>query len=356
MVLSRSEWCISRQRSWGVPIPALFNAQGDPLLTEESLEHIISVLDKHGVDHWWSGPAEDFIPPSAEGEDFTRGFDTLDVWFDSGTSWSLLEEAKLRPSNEPLADVYLEGSDQHRGWFQSSFLTRLAALEGQTPVAPYRNLITHGFTTDEAGAKMSKSLGNGVSPMDVVNGTKVWIFFDLLLTPQSTTAYGSDTLRVWAAGIDYTRDASIGPTSISHAAEILRKLRSALRFILGNIGTAKPLPLSEVELSLVSGLKCGADHEVERYVLHELQSLQNMAVEGYDEFIFNKGKSMVSSANKKFCNALHPSHHPLCQHSTLITPKTPCTATLSTDLGDRLSSQLCNTLVIVPPLMACCHS
>jgi isoleucyl-tRNA synthetase len=155
-----------------VPIPALYDAQGVPVLTDESLACIISVLDAKGVDHWWSGPIEDFVPPSLEGKELTRGFDTLDVWFDSGTSWSLIEAAGLRSADdsEPLADVYLEGSDQHRGWFQSSILTRLAALQGKTPTAPYRNLITHGFTTDEAGAKMSKSLGNGISPMDVVNG------------------------------------------------------------------------------------------------------------------------------------------------------------------------------------------
>lgn len=174
-VLSRSEWCISRQRSWGVPIPALFDINGQPLLTVESLEHIISVLQDKGLDYWWSAPAEEFVPPSRKGEHFTKGIDTLDVWFDSGTSWSLIADAHLRSPSEPLADVYLEGSDQHRGWFQSSILTRLAALQGSgmAPAAPYRHLITHGFTTDEKGQKMSKSLGNGISPMDVINGSKV---------------------------------------------------------------------------------------------------------------------------------------------------------------------------------------
>ncbi|WOO76802.1 Isoleucine--tRNA ligase [Vanrija pseudolonga] len=264
-VSSRSEWCISRQRSWGVPIPALFSATGEPLLTEESVEHILGVLNEKGVDHWWSGPTEDFIPPSFKGQVFTRGYDTLDVWFDSGTSWTLIEAAHLRPDDEPLADVYLEGSDQHRGWFQSSLLTRLASLEGRQAVAPYRNLITHGFTTDETGAKMSKSQGNGVSPMDIVNGTK------------STPARGSDTLRVWAAGVDYTRDASIGPSSIEHASELLRKLRSSMRFIIGNTSRAPPPALADVELSIA-----------ERYILHLLNQLEVDVESAYDQFAFNR--------------------------------------------------------------------
>ncbi|CAK9784570.1 mitochondrial putative Isoleucyl-tRNA synthetase [Cutaneotrichosporon oleaginosum] len=273
-VLSRSEWCISRQRSWGVPIPSLFNAEGEPLLTVESLEHIISVLREKGVDHWWSGSDEEFVPPSLVGQKLTKGFDTLDVWFDSGTSWSLIADAHLRPASEPLADVYLEGSDQHRGWFQSSILIRLAALEkvGDKPMAPYRNLVTHGFCTDEKGNKMSKSLGNGISPMDVVNGKK------------GRDAFGSDTLRVWAAGADYTRDASIGPSSISHAAEVLRKLRSTLRFMLANTASATPLPLERVQLTLV-----------ERYVLHELSTLEQAARAAYNDFTFNKVLQGVAS-------------------------------------------------------------
>lgn len=155
-VQSRSEWCISRQRSWGVPIPALFDEAGKPLLNTSSLSHIISVLESKGTDHWWTGPVSDFAPNGA----FTKGTDTLDVWFDSGSSWTLLNR---------VADVYLEGSDQHRGWFQSSLLTHLTAAS----TAPYKNLITHGFIMDENGQKMSKSAGNGLSPMEVVNGTEV---------------------------------------------------------------------------------------------------------------------------------------------------------------------------------------
>ncbi|GMK54006.1 hypothetical protein CspeluHIS016_0105920 [Cutaneotrichosporon spelunceum] len=240
----------------------------------ESLEHIISVLREKGIDHWWAGVDEEFVPASHQGKTFTKGFDTLDVWFDSGTSWSLIADAHLRPASEPLADVYLEGSDQHRGWFQSSILIRLAALEkeGHKPMAPYRNLITHGFTTDEKGNKMSKSLGNGISPMDVVNGKK------------GRDAFGSDTLRVWAAGTDYTRDASIGPSSISHAAELLRKLRSTLRFMLANTANATTPPVEEAQLTLV-----------DRYVLHELSTLEHMAREAYEDFTFNKVLQGVAS-------------------------------------------------------------
>jgi isoleucyl-tRNA synthetase len=172
-VLSRSEWCISRQRSWGVPIPALYDTKGDPLLDSNSMEHIISVLEEKGTEHWWKGDVKDFTPPAHVGETLTKGVDTLDVWFDSGSSWTMLEEVRKQDHSAPLADVYLEGSDQHRGWFQSSLLTKLGASIGEETVAPYRNLITHGFVLDEKGQKMSKSSGNGLSPSDIINGSKV---------------------------------------------------------------------------------------------------------------------------------------------------------------------------------------
>ncbi|KAK6907961.1 hypothetical protein I203_101962 [Kwoniella mangroviensis CBS 8507] len=165
-ITSRSEWCISRQRSWGVPIPALFGPDG-PIMDSTTLDHIIGVLDKKGVDHWWEGKDEDFVPPHLQGQNITRSFDTLDVWFDSGSSWTLLEGL----SRQPLADVYLEGSDQHRGWFQSSMLTKLISSTEKIP--PYGTVITHGFVMDEQGDKMSKSAGNGLSPMEIIHGKKI---------------------------------------------------------------------------------------------------------------------------------------------------------------------------------------
>lgn len=151
-----------------MPIPALHLVDsGEPILNDESLSHILNILAEKGTSYWWDGPIEEFISPEIAAthcpEALVKGTDTMDVWFDSGTSWSLIESA--------IADVYLEGSDQHRGWFQSSLLTAVAATEGDKPVtAPFRKLITHGFVLDEKGRKMSKSLGNVISPLTVING------------------------------------------------------------------------------------------------------------------------------------------------------------------------------------------
>ncbi|WVQ96550.1 isoleucine-tRNA ligase [Kwoniella sp. CBS 9459] len=226
-VTSRNEWCISRQRSWGVPIPALFGPDG-PIMDNETLDHVLGVLDQKGVDHWWSGPIEDFIPPKFKGQDLTRGNDTLDVWFDSGSSWTMLHEHK---AGEPPADVYLEGSDQHRGWFQSSLLTKLiSSPDGQ---APYRTVITHGFVMDEQGEKMSKSAGNGISPMELIHGTQ--------------------------------------------ATEVMRKMRNATRFLLANTSNREPLSPEDVNLS-----------KVDSYILHELAQLESTVEEAYDTYAFNR--------------------------------------------------------------------
>jgi isoleucyl-tRNA synthetase len=146
---------------------------GEALLDDDSLDHILAVLEAKGTSYWWDGPIEEFMSPMIakkySPEKLVKGTDTMDVWFDSGTSWSMLDSK--------MADVYLEGSDQHRGWFQSSLLTAIASSnEGNEPTAPFRKLITHGFVLDEKGRKMSKSLGNVISPMTVINGGAVSLF------------------------------------------------------------------------------------------------------------------------------------------------------------------------------------
>lgn len=153
-IRGRTEWCISRQRAWGVPIPILYKGD-EPLIDLASIDRVINVLQDKGIDHWWTGPEEDFRDPGAN-DGVTRGKDTMDVWFDSGVSWTSL------PEDVKQADVYLEGSDQHRGWFQSSLLTKICATSEDR--APYKQIITHGFVLDENGRKMSKSLGNVIGP------------------------------------------------------------------------------------------------------------------------------------------------------------------------------------------------
>ena len=240
-VRNRSEWCISRQRAWGVPIPALYHKDtGEAFLTSESVSHIISVIQKRGIDAWWTDEDSEaaWIPSSLEnGPSYRRGKDTMDVWFDSGTSWTQMK-------GNGVADVYLEGTDQHRGWFQSSLLTMIAfetASDGLAqPEAPYKTLVTHGFILDQYGKKMSKSEGNVIAPDQIMDGT--------LLSPikrkgmkrdgaSSQTliydAMGPDALRLWVAGCDYTKDVIIGPLVLKAVNNSLSKLRITFKLLLG---------------------------------------------------------------------------------------------------------------------------
>ncbi|KAJ7484744.1 tRNA synthetases class I-domain-containing protein [Mycena latifolia] len=281
----RDEWCISRQRVWGVPIPALHHIPTDTAVLDSStLEHILAILDKKGIEYWWEGPAEEFVPPALreEGVDVWRkGTDTMDVWFDSGTAWSMLSE---REHGRPRADVCLEGSDQHRGWFQSQLLTAVAS-----GARPYATLITHGMVLDQTGKKMSKSLGNVTSPMVVVSGGP---------NPKTEPAYGADLLRFWAGTVDYWNDTYLGPVVLAQAAEALRKIRNSARFILGNIGSVaararmKRVPRAEMGLA-------------ERYVMHELYALEQTALEGYEQYNFAKVVAALSNFANGTLSALY---------------------------------------------------
>lgn len=244
-VRGRSEWCISRQRAWGVPIPALYDAEtNEPLLTEESVEHIIGILQEKGADTWWGNeiPNDLWLPDKIRetGKKYIRGGETMDVWFDSGTSWATLKNLIGERRERPLADLYLEGSDQHRGWFQSSLLTSIASSpSAELAKPPYGMVVTHGFCLDEKGKKMSKSLGNIVAPEDVIK-------------PKGKNIGGVDALRLWVASCDYTKDVTIGDTILSNVNELLRKMRVTLRFLLGNLGDWDGKVVDYDELSKVS--------------------------------------------------------------------------------------------------------
>lgn len=263
-VKGRSEWCISRQRAWGVPIPALYDSNGDAVMTEESVRHIISVIRERGTDAWWSDDADDaaWIPPSLRGETkYRRGTDTMDVWFDSGSSWT--HEGGAR------ADVYLEGSDQHRGWFQSSLLTRVAAAAAAGPgskslvdqtvgLAPFKRLITHGFTLDKNGRKMSKSVGNILTPAEVMEGRLVGPAkkkknknapkAEAQNSAPEFDALGPDALRLWAASSDYTHDVVIGTPVLQVIHQSLLKYRTISKMLLGSmLESARTAPLTATD-------------------------------------------------------------------------------------------------------------
>ncbi|WFD17835.1 isoleucine--tRNA ligase [Malassezia caprae] len=273
LVARRSEWCISRQRAWGVPIPVVYDAvTHEPLITARNVEHILRVMDAHGsADVWWERGAEEFVAPEyrAPGRTWYKKGDTLDVWFDSGSSWAVLQAALGEPWCAPhaCADVYLEGSDQHRGWFQSSMLTRAAAC-GPGVVAPYAALVTHGFVVDEAGRKMSKSLGNVLAPSAFLHGDPA--------APKEFPALGADVLRWWAAKADYTRDMPVSALIMKHVSDEVRKLRTTVRFLLAN--------LSDTPAHAVPPLHVPKASLMERFTMHELHRLERTCRAAYGAF------------------------------------------------------------------------
>ena len=274
MVASRGDWCISRQRSWGVPIPVFYNKKtNEALMNSETLAHIEKLFAEYGSDAWWEMEVADLLPESFRGsaEEYTKGTDTMDVWFDSGTSWAGVSDS--REELQYPADLYLEGSDQHRGWFQSSMLTSVASRG----IAPYKTVLTHGFVLDEKGYKMSKSIGNVVDPMSIIEGGS---------NQKQDPAYGADCLRLWVSGVDYSTDVCVGSNIIKQVSETQRKLRNTMRFLIGNLNDFDP----SKDAVLLGDLP-----SIDRYILGRLSEVVNEVEEAYDSFQFYRANQAIFS-------------------------------------------------------------
>jgi isoleucyl-tRNA synthetase len=265
MVSERSDWCISRQRSWGVPIPVFYDeATGEPLLNAETIAHVQQIIAAEGSDAWWERSTAELLPESyhQNGHSYRKGTDTMDVWFDSGSSWAAVLEQ--RDDLHSPAQLYLEGSDQHRGWFQSSLLTSVAT-HGH---APYQTVLTHGFVLDEQGRKMSKSLGNVVDPGIVIEGGK---------NQKADPAYGADVLRLWVSSVDYTTDVPLGKNILKQMGDVHRKIRNTARFLLGNLHDfdpeKDPLPYEQLP-------------QLDRYLLHRMTEVFGEVTDAFESFQF----------------------------------------------------------------------
>ena len=258
MIRDRADWCISRQRTWGVPLPIFYcDDCKTPYVTDESIKKIQDIFAKEGSNAWYAKNEEELLPEGAKCEKcgcthFTKEKDIMDVWFDSGsTHQSVLVERGLPYP----ADMYLEGNDQYRGWFQSSLLTSVAT----NGIAPYKQVLTHGFVTDGQGRKMSKSLGNGVAPSDVAN------------------KFGADILRLWALSSDYTGDVSLSDDILKQSAEVYRKIRNTARYILGNTSDYNPdEPVEYKDLE-----------EIDKWALTRLNKLNKDCTNNYDNYSFS---------------------------------------------------------------------
>ncbi|RPK15477.1 isoleucine--tRNA ligase [Priestia endophytica] len=269
MVRDRGDWCISRQRAWGVPIPVFYAENGDSIITDETIEHVSNLFREHGSNVWFECTAKELLPegfthPGSPNGEFTKEQDIMDVWFDSGSSHqAVLEEREdlVRP-----ADLYLEGSDQYRGWFNSSLSTAVAV----TGKAPYKGVLSHGFALDGQGRKMSKSIGNVVVPAKVMK------------------QLGADILRLWVASVDYQADVRVSDEILKQVAEVYRKIRNTFRFLLGNLADFNPSE-HRVEMENL--------REVDRYMMAKLNELIKNVKAGYDNYEF----ASVYQAVHNFC-------------------------------------------------------
>ncbi|MEZ7510550.1 isoleucine--tRNA ligase [Bacillus pumilus] len=269
MVRDRGDWCISRQRVWGVPIPVFYAENGEPIITDETIQHVFQLFREHGSNIWFEKEAKELLPegfthPGSPNGEFTKEQDIMDVWFDSGSSHqAVLEERDdlVRP-----ADLYLEGSDQYRGWFNSSLSTAVAV----TGKAPYKGVLSHGFTLDKEGRKMSKSLGNTIDPTKVAK------------------QLGAEILRLWVSSVNYQADHPVSDDILKQVAEVYRKIRNTFRFLHGNLFDFDPavnaVPVEELR-------------EVDQYILIKLNKLIDKVKKAYDDYEF----AVVYHAIHNFC-------------------------------------------------------
>ncbi|MGD6816252.1 isoleucine--tRNA ligase [Metabacillus sp. 84] len=257
MVRDRGDWCISRQRAWGVPIPVFYAENGEPIITDETISHVSGLFRKHGSNVWFERETKNLLPEGfthkgSPNGTFSREMDIMDVWFDSGSSHqAVLHE---REDLKRPADLYLEGSDQYRGWFNSSLSTSVAV----TGKAPYKGVLSHGFALDGQGRKMSKSIGNVVLPSKVMN------------------QLGGDILRLWVASVDYQADVRVSDAILKQVAEVYRKIRNTFRFLLGNLADFTPADAADWE-----NLR-----DVDRYMLVKLNKLIDKVKKAYEEYEF----------------------------------------------------------------------
>lgn len=263
MVESRTDWCISRQRAWGVPIPIFYCEDcGEVICSDETIENVAKLFEKESSDAWVKYSAEELLPqgfvcPKCGKAHFRKEKDIMDVWFDSGVSWRAVVEKRADELGHTPVDMYLEGSDQHRGWFQSSLLTSVAT-QGK---APYKQVLTHGFVFGEDGRKMSKSLGNYIRPDDIIKN------------------YGADILRLWAASVDYRNDIKIGNNIVGQLTEIFKKTRNTARFLIGNLFDFNPA----IDYVQYDELK-----NIDKFALHKLNKLIAEVTEAFENYEFYK--------------------------------------------------------------------
>ncbi|MCE5710654.1 isoleucine--tRNA ligase [Staphylococcus pseudintermedius] len=256
MIRDRGEWVISRQRVWGVPLPVFYAENGDIIMTKETVYHVADLFEQHGSNIWFERDAKDLLPegfthPGSPNGEFTKEQDIMDVWFDSGSSHRGVLET--RPELSFPADMYLEGSDQYRGWFNSSITTSVAT-RGRSP---YKMLLSHGFVMDGEGKKMSKSLGNVIVPDTIVKQK------------------GADIARLWVSSVDYLADVRISDEILNQVADVYRKIRNTLRFLLGNINDYNPASDRIAEADLL---------EVDRYILNRLREFTAGTLDHYESF------------------------------------------------------------------------